>query len=35
MDKEQQANIADIFTWIYSIMPDQRKVEYRAVTIQK
>ncbi len=36
MDKDQLITQQEsIFTWIYSIMPDQRKVEYRALTIQK
>lgn len=34
IDKDQLTNNDAIFNWIYSIMPDQRKVEYRALTIQ-
>ena len=35
MDKEQTTTHENIFTWIYSIMPDQRKVEYLTLSIQK
>ncbi len=35
MDKEQMTTNENIFTWIYSIMPDQRKVEYLTLSIQK
>lgn len=34
-DKDQITIQENIFTWIYSIMPDQRKVEYFTLTIQK
>jgi len=35
IDKDQLTTQENIFTWIYSIMPDQRKVEYYTLTIQK
>ena len=35
MDKEQVTTHENIFSWIYSIMPDQRKTEYFTLTIQK
>ncbi len=35
MNKEQVTTNEAIFNWIYSIMPDQRKVEYRSLIIQK
>jgi hypothetical protein len=35
MDKDQVTTNDNIFNWIYSIMPDQRKVEYRSLIIQK
>jgi hypothetical protein len=35
MDKEQTTTHENIFTWIYSITPDQRKVDYIALTILK
>ncbi|MBX3165366.1 MAG: DUF4384 domain-containing protein [Bacteroidetes bacterium] len=35
MDKEQNTTAETIFTWIYSIMPDQRKVDYITLSIQK
>ena len=35
MDKDQVTTNEAIFNWIYSIMPDQRKVEYRSLVIQK
>jgi hypothetical protein len=35
MDKDQVTTNDAIFNWIYSIMPDQRKVEYRSLVIQK
>ena len=35
MDKDQLTTNDAIFNWIYSIMPDQRKVEYRSLIIQK
>ena len=35
MDKEQITTHDAIFNWIYSIMPDQRKVEYITLLIQK
>ena len=35
MNKDQVATYENIFSWIYSIMPDQRKVEYLILTIQK
>lgn len=35
MDKDQVTTNDNIFNWIYSIMPDQRKVEYRSLVIQK
>lgn len=35
MNKDQVATYEDIFSWIYSILPDQRKVEYLTLTIQK
>ena len=35
MDKDQVTSNDAIFNWIYSIMPDQRKVEYRSLVIQK
>jgi hypothetical protein len=35
MDKDQVTTNEAIFSWIYSIMPDQRKVEYRSLVIQK
>ncbi len=35
MDKDQVTTNEAIFNWIYSIMPDQRRVEYHTLTIQK
>ena len=35
MDKEQMTTNDNIFSWIYSIMPDQRKVEYLTLAISK
>lgn len=35
MDESQVTQNENIFTWIYSIMPDQRKVEYHTLAIQK
>lgn len=35
MDKEQMTTNENIFSWIYSIMPDQRKVEYLTLSILK
>jgi hypothetical protein len=35
MDAEQITTTDAIFNWIYSIMPDQRKVEYYSLVIQK
>ena len=35
MDKEQVTTSEQIFSWIYSITPDQRKIEYFALTILK
>lgn len=35
MDKDQVTTHENIFTWIYSIMPDQRKVEYLTLSISK
>lgn len=35
MDKDQVTTSDAIFSWIYSIMPDQRKVEYRSLVIKK
>jgi hypothetical protein len=35
MDKDQITTNDAIFNWIYSIMPDQRKVEYRSLIILK
>jgi hypothetical protein len=35
MNKEQVTTNEAIFNWIYSIMPDQRKVEYRSLVIQR
>lgn len=35
MDKSQITTHENIFSWIYSIMPDQRKVEYITLSIQK
>lgn len=35
MNKDQVTTNEAIFNWIYSIMPDQRKVEYRSLVIQK
>lgn len=35
MDKDQVTTNEAIFSWIYAIMPDQRKVEYRSLVIQK
>jgi hypothetical protein len=35
MDKEQITNEDAIFNWIYSIMPDQRNVQYYSVIVQK
>ena len=35
MDKDQVTTNDAIFSWIYSIMPDQRKVEYHTLVIQK
>jgi hypothetical protein len=35
MDKNQVTTNENIFSWIYAIMPDQRKVEYITLSIQK
>lgn len=35
MDKNQVTTNENIFSWIYSIMPDQRKVDYKTLLIQK
>ena len=35
MDKELVTTEASIFNWIYSIMPDQRNVEYFNVIVKK
>jgi hypothetical protein len=35
MNEEQVTSNENIFSWIYSIMPDQRKVEYLTLSIQK
>lgn len=35
MDKNQVTTAENIFSWIYSITPDQRKVEYKTVLILK
>lgn len=35
MDKNQVTTHENIFGWLYSIPPDQRKVEYLTLTIQK
>ena len=35
MDKEQITTHENIFTWIYSILPDQRKIEYLTFSISK
>ena len=35
MDKDQVTTEASIFNWIYSIMPDQRNVEYFNVIVKK
>ena len=35
MDKDQMTTNENIFTWIYSIMPDQRKIEYLTFSISK
>lgn len=35
MNKEQVTTHESIFSWIYSIMPDQRKVDYLTLSIQK
>ena len=35
MNKDQVTTNDAIFSWIYSIMPDQRKVEYHTLVIQK
>ena len=35
IDKEQVTASEQIFSWIYSIAPDQRKIEYFALTILK
>ena len=35
MNQEQVTDEDAIFNWIYSIMPDQRKVEYYSVIVQK
>jgi len=35
MDKNQLTTNEDIFSWLYSIMPDQRKTEYITLLIQK
>ena len=35
MDKNQVTTHENIFSWIYSIMPDQRKVEYLTLAILK
>ncbi len=35
MDKQQVATQENIFNWIYTIMPNQRKIEYKTLLIQK
>ncbi len=35
MDKDQTTSNENIFSWIYSIPPDQRKIEYFTLTILK
>jgi len=35
MDINQVSTAEDIFSWIYTIPPDQRKVEYKTFLIQK
>jgi hypothetical protein len=35
MNDDQLTSNDAIFSWIYKIMPDQRKVEYRSLLIQK
>jgi hypothetical protein len=35
MNDDQLTTSDAIFSWIYNIMPDQRKVEYRSLLIQK
>ena len=35
MDKDQNTTNENIFSWIYSITPDQRKIEYFTLSIQK
>jgi hypothetical protein len=35
MDKDQVTSSEAIFSWIYSIMPDQRKVDYQTIFIVK
>lgn len=35
MNDDQLTSSDAIFSWIYNIMPDQRKVEYRSIIIQK
>ena len=35
MDKNQITASENIFSWIYAIMPDQRKVAYKTILIQK
>lgn len=35
MNDDQLTTSDAIFSWIYNIMPDQRKVEYRSIVIQK
>lgn len=35
MNDDQITTSDAIFSWIYNIMPDQRKVEYRSIIIQK
>jgi hypothetical protein len=35
MDVNQLTTSENIFSWIFSIMPDQRKIEYKTILIQK
>lgn len=35
MDVNQLTSSENIFSWIFSVMPDQRKIEYKTVLIQK
>ena len=35
MNQEQVTDEDAIFNWIYSIMPDQRNVQYYSVIVQK